>query len=487
MNRKPLPYTDDQLDVFWKKEEWDDLYPKDGFLSDFITSVRGVETPTKFALWSGIFLISSSLKRETFLQWHPSKLYPNFFVIIVGPPRILGKSTVVDYGETQILSKFHEHYTNMHLQKAKRVNIVRKATPEALTLALEAEKEAWYDPKEKIRYQIDRGSQVSLVISELSTFLGKQKYNMGLIDRLTKLYDCKDIDDEYTISRGKTEFRKGYVTLYGATTKDGLENSIPSEAFGSGFMSRLIIVYSDTPTRSHPIPLPVRKKDGTPIPWVKELQMRLAWLAEKSIGEFSMSSKAKEAYIAWYGGFKKSLVKQKDDKSMSARTRMDNHLVKLMLIMRAQRYTTAIDDPESLILTLEDFNDAQKILTATMDNPNYKVEDAQGSEWKKWYNRIQYLVSKDGSIQQKNLLMAMSGNYNCRAVTVREIISQLKQEGRLRIETLEGKEKQLPSVKGDERYIWTIKEVNLNGLSTSHLKDPSLYHEEDLLGVPDPK
>jgi len=470
MKGKPIVFNKDQLKVFWKEEEWDNLIPEGGFLSDFTTSVRGVETPSKFALWSGIFLISSVLKRDSYLRWYPSKIFPNFFIVIVGPPRILGKSTVVDYGDTQILSKYHTHFAGSIMQNRKEINIVRKSTPEALSLALEAEQREWYDPETKKTYSLDRGSQVALIVSELSTFLGKQKYNMGLIDRLTKLYDCKDIDDERTITRGKQEYRNGYVTLYGATTRDGLENSIPTEAFGTGFMSRIVIVSSEKPTRSFPIPLPVTYIDGGGIDWPTELQMRLAWVAEKGVGEFNFSPEAKEAYVTWYHSFKKGLTKKKDEKSISMRTRMDNHLVKLMIILRAQRYEGVVGEDEARIITLLDFQQAQGILNATFSDSLYTMENTNASEWTKWYNRIQGLIRGETAKERRSLLTAMSP-YGCNAVTVGNIIKQLHEEGKVRIVDESGKKQTNPSSKGKEKYIWIKREVNLSGLSTSDIED----------------
>ena len=100
----------------------------------------------------------------------------------------------------------------------------------------------------------EKGSQAAFVISELSSLLGKQNYNEGLVGKLTDLYDCKDYDDDTTISRGYKAFEDIYVTLLGATTRTALEESIPEAAFGEGFMSRVVLVYQHQRTRAYPEP-----------------------------------------------------------------------------------------------------------------------------------------------------------------------------------------------------------------------------------------
>lgn len=478
MKGKPRAFTSDMLNVFWETEPWDAHVPE-GFLSDFVTSVRGIETPTKFALWSGIFILSSALKRESYINWYPAEIYPNFYIVLVAPPRINAKTTVVNYGESKVLSSFHKVYPDRYMQELKRVNIERKATPEALGMALLPESKHWIESGQ--RCEIDRGSQISLIVSELGTFLGKQKYNIGLIDRLTSFYDCKDADSERTIGRGLQEYENIYVTLFAATTRDGLEASVPAEAFGSGFMSRVVLVYAPEALRTFPIPKAVGLSNGKGIPWAKELQKRLAWVSEKSLGEFHMDEETTQAYDKWYRAFKQGLASSKDEQVMLLRSRYDTHLLKLMLIIRAQRYDIVLSEEDNVVgrtITIEDFRDAKSILDATYSDSGYSIEDAAvENEWTRKYNQVKGTLKKWEKIHRRDLLPRMSG-YGCKASEVDGILNQLVEEGVIDIfdshgtPLVEAKTSEAGTL-NKEMYVWKKKEIAIHGLKKSFASEDS--------------
>src|SRR6056297_1303363 len=95
----PIPYSEKDVTKVWQDEEWDANLPQPGFLTDLVLTTRGIETPTKFAIWSGIFAISTILKRDAYLNWGFKPLYPNMYIILVAPPRMCAKSTVIDICE----------------------------------------------------------------------------------------------------------------------------------------------------------------------------------------------------------------------------------------------------------------------------------------------------------------------------------------------------------------------------------------------------
>ena len=484
MKGRPLPFDEKDFDVFWKKEPWDELVPQ-GFLSDFVLSTRGIETPTNFCLWSGLFLVSSALKRDSWLKWYPSIFVPNLFVILVGPPRILAKSTSVNYGEGKILSKFHEMYEDERMRRLKRVNIVRKSTPEALSLALAPDIEVWFDKTTMMRNEVDRGSQVCLIVSELAMFLGKQKYNVGLIDRLTHLYDCMEIDGELTITRGPLEFRNVFATLFGATTPDGLANSIPQEAFGSGFMSRLIIINGEVPTRSFPVPRPVYKRGMIAVDWPQELQRRLAWLAEKSIGEFTLAPETMELVSNWYHGFKKNLTRKFNnmDHDTLMRSRYDTHLFKLMVLLRAQSYEHPADHPLVRIIQPGDFYAARALLDQTFRENFRGIEDAVvHNPEEKWGRQVLRILKANGGEQTKAWLFPRMSPGGCRAPNFRAVLHQLSEEGKVEIISADGKVQSYATPDGRERYRLTGKEIKIDGLSESNIESYTSEDEESLSG-----
>lgn len=435
----PIPFDENDIETpDWSSELWDKNLPSLGFIRDFVYYGRRIETPTKFACWTAVFVISSVLKRDTYLEWFPRRMYPNFFVFLVGPPRVCGKGTIMEVGE-KLLDDYHSHFEDPELRELKRTNLLRsRATPEALSLVLAPEESYAYIDKKV--YRVDRGSQLALIIPELSTFLGKQKYNEGKIDLLTHLYDCKDKDDELTIGRKKTEFKNVYVTLLGGTTKDHLENSLPEQTFGGGFMSRVVIAYESKPTRCYP---QTGKPKGSPD--LDDLSYRLAWIAENARGGYTFSEEAQKAHIKWYYSFRDYLVKELNEKKMHTLHRMDVHLRKLSVIIRAQRYERGRE------ITLKDYEEARRLLDSTLRSAHQSIEDVGETKDKKWFNRLVSLV-KEKPRSWNELLRSLSP-YGCYAQGVYTMVGQLMEEGRLECYVGSDK-KEVPARKTNATYKW---------------------------------
>jgi len=435
----PIPYDEgDVEEVFWKPEEEDKVLPSPGFITDFVLATRGIEAPTIFSMWTAISILSSAIKREGYLKWFPRSLLPNFYVILVGPPRIVAKSTVISYGEG-ILDSFWEVIPSEKLSVLKRPNILRsRATPEALAQALQPSEEHVIEGSTVTT--VKRYSQLSIIISELSTFLGKQKYNIGMVERLTNYYDCRPADDDLTVTKGLLRTENLYITLLAGTTEAALEASIPDTAFGDGFMSRVILVYKNTPTRIYSEP---REVMGAPD--MEELRKRLGWVTWNGMGEFVLEPAAKREYNKWYREFKHTLNENKEGKFFKMMTRFDIHLLKLALLIRANRYE------EGRVITLQDYREAKRILEATYSQNHGSIENVGVSDLTKHYNRIKKELMLH-PVKRRDLLRKMSP-YGCYKAEVNHIITNYVEEGRVEI-LLDGKPRRGVSKNGEEVYVW---------------------------------
>jgi hypothetical protein len=258
-----------------------------------------------------------------------------------------------------------------------------KITPEAINDLLAPTTEIFNGQ------EVPRGSEVAFIVSELTTFLGKQKYNVGLVDALTKLYDSRDVDDEMTRGQGKKEFRDIYVTLFGATTPSSFRDSIPPEAFGGGFMSRVVIVKEDKPTRYFPLPMAVPGSADA-----GELAQRLSWIALNAVGNYTFSKEAYERYTKWYRKFKDSLVDHPNGDSLA---RLDTNLIKLSIIMRAQRYEVGN------VITERDFEDALNLLLYTYDGLDDFMREVSSNPWEQQQMKVKKVLQSFQTGSQSTL------------------------------------------------------------------------------------
>jgi hypothetical protein len=56
--------------------------------------MAGSENPTTYNLWCGISVIASTMKRNAFIWYHSVKVFPNQYIILIGPPGI-GKGSAI--------------------------------------------------------------------------------------------------------------------------------------------------------------------------------------------------------------------------------------------------------------------------------------------------------------------------------------------------------------------------------------------------------
>lgn len=212
-------------------------------------------------------------------------------VILVGGSAIVRKSTAARIG------------MNL-LKEAESVEILTgKASPEAFLDSLSLG--TTVDPRtHKVQ---PRDSHVIVFAPELSSFLSKQAYTEALLPILTDLSDAPEAWSFKTRGKGEIALRNVCIAFLGATTPDWLAEAIPQNAFGGGFMSRIIFVYQESTTRRNPMP---EKRDFERA-LEEEIIAALKEIATYS-GEAVMTPAASKMFIEWYNKYMETPVAQQD-------------------------------------------------------------------------------------------------------------------------------------------------------------------------------
>jgi hypothetical protein len=417
----PEPFIEPEGEKQYNTDALDGMLPKPGFLTDFVNTGRGMESPTLFFAWNALWLISTVLKREAWLRWYPNKLWPNLYVLLVAPPALCRKSSSMIIANSLLRELPNCLSSSVEAYKKTSQVITGKTTPEGLLTSLAPDQRVFLSQTEtgNSMLTVDKGSQIALNISELAVFLGKQQYNSGLVTLLTDLFDCKDSDSEITRGNGLKPLRDIYVTLFGAITPDGMKTSIPDEAFGGGFMSRVVIAYQDTPTKIYPIPKPM---PGYPV-W-QDLTFRLAWIAEHAKGEYYLTPEAEDFYSRWYRSWKQSLFSVPDNQHKD--NRIDSLILRVALLMRVQEYR------EGNEITVENVQDAQKLLEYTSRTGEHALSNIGATSYGQSYNTIKRFFLKRGTSTRRELSQYMSSR-GIKAEEISAVVDQLVVEGFLSI------------------------------------------------------
>lgn len=254
------------------------LVPEGTFLHDYMKSLEDQETAIAYDFWTGVWLLSSLMGRQVFINRPRAPVYLNWYIILAGESGITRKSSAV----------VHARKLEKQLMKPTTITVHGKVTPEQLLFKMHERSEKFGE------------CNVSICVSELIGLLGKERYTMALPGLLTDIYDCSDsVTLGGTLSRGEVTIRNNFVTLLGASTPSWLLRAINPDVIEGGFTSRTIFVPSEKPKRL--IPWPKDDPDGKEN-CLETLQTHIGNL--RSLGEaercLAISARGLVAFSDWY-------------------------------------------------------------------------------------------------------------------------------------------------------------------------------------------
>lgn len=309
----------------------------DDWLSSYIEFTKNTESPLAFHIWCGLSVISSVLQRRCGMQWGHDKIFPNQYIILIGPSGQTRK------GHALALARSFLDYIAVPVA-ANRV------TNEKLCRHIADNCSSFSGPNGEVRLQC----AATIWSTELHVFLGQA--NIDLLATLTDWYDCLNRWEYDTKNQGRDEMTGLCVNMLGATAPDWLTSILPQEAVGGGFTSRTIFVVEDRKGKVvvNPNEFEINEK----------LRQNLCNDLEQIkllSGDFHFSPDALEAYKRWYEASEARIAKGRfavpDPKFAGYCSRRATHIKKIAMVLSASR-------GDDLTIHLEDFNRARTLMEA---------------------------------------------------------------------------------------------------------------------------
>lgn len=309
------------------------------WLDGYIKFTKETEPPLSYHIWTGLSIITGTLQRRVHFKWGHSKIYPNMYVILVGPSGQTRKGEALKIGRNFI--------DNLAIPTVSQ-SIIR----EALVRALADNLSSFPDPDTGL---MEWHCSAMCISPELSVFLG-QKHIKFLAD-LTDWYDSEDVWTYETKHQGTDRLMGVCLNLLGATAPDWLPSILPQEAVGGGWTSRTIFVVEEYKGKV--------VADPNIVGINEDLKENLSADLEQIhllTGQIVFSDKALASYIEWYkrqeAGIKKGIFPVPDPRFAGYTARRATHIKKVCMALSASR-------GDDMIVTLEDFNRGVAILEAT--------------------------------------------------------------------------------------------------------------------------
>lgn len=313
------------------------------WLEGYMQFTEHSESPYLYRQFMGVATIAACLKRKCYTYWAGEKLYPNFFIVLVGPAGNARKGTSMAPAK--------------HLLSEAGIRICADAiTPAAMV-------EEMQEAKENITSDTSYEEHSSLTVfsPELTVFTGYR--DQAMLAQLCDWYDGREVWKKRTRGKGDEYIVGLWLNLVGATTPDTLQKAMPIDAIEGGFTSRTIFVYAkERGKKVSPLTAP----DAEQV--VRTQNIAKALVSDMQSmhmlkGCFRTDADFREKFNLWYETCCEK-VSMRDRKFASYIGRRATHLMKLCMVCCAAR-------TDDMIIRVPDLEYALRLLYAAeaeMDN-----------------------------------------------------------------------------------------------------------------------
>lgn len=292
------------------------------FLSAYLKYSEKSEPPMNYHIWTCLSIIAASLQRKVYLRWGFKTLYPNIYIVLIGPSGCR-KGTAMNIGKDL-------------LQEINGILMASESTTrEALIRDMKDGVNTFTDTSDGL---LKWHSSVTVFSEELSVFLGQQ--NIKFLADLTDWFDASDTWTYRTKGSGTDKLVGVCVNILGATAPDWLRSILPQEAFGGGFTSRVIFVVEDQKKQIIPDPRIPEEIQRMRPDLVHDLEM-----INSMTGEMVFLDSTMEIYSEWYTRQSKAPA-IKDPHFAGYCERRAIHVLKLSMVLSASRSNSRVIEPQ---------------------------------------------------------------------------------------------------------------------------------------------
>lgn len=295
---------------------------KGSWLEGYLAYTAESESPEEYHLWVGISAIAGALRRRTFFDMGYFLVYPNMYVVLVGPAGRCKKSTAMRVGRQMLGQVPGLEFTTD--------SVTRERLIQDLTQAYK-----------------DGQSAMTAYSSEFASLLTSS--GMDMVVFLTDIFDCPLEWSHKTKAGGTNKIKQPFLNLMAATTPSWISTAMPLDTVGIGLTSRIVFVYQDTP-RVKP-----------PFPELSLAQMSLADMLVRDLtaisvmeGQFTLETEARDFYTEWYKERIEEPNVTGDPRMSGYYERKPIHLLKLAMIVSASH-------KDETVISMSDLQNAMQL------------------------------------------------------------------------------------------------------------------------------
>lgn len=308
------------------------------FLQDYREFTKGNEAHPTYHMFSALVALSSIVSRKVWIDLGYFNIYPNLYVVLVGPPGNR-KTTAMSVCKRLLRALNEGQNTNPTIPFSAECQ-----TKESLVKELAGYQRAakWTDPQTKEDETLIY-SPITVCVTELSQFLGAASAHM--VDFLTTVYD-QDYYDVKTKNKGIETIIGPYLTLLACTTPAWITARLRDDVISGGFSRRALFVFETDKAPRQAFPEITEEMEGA---WSRVVDYSKNLQHVK--GKFEWAADAHAWYQNWYENLKvpptETLAGYYDSKHIQ--------LIKIAMLI-------ALADRPELVLQIEHLKFALELL-----------------------------------------------------------------------------------------------------------------------------
>lgn len=198
----------------------------ESFVDAFSTFLEKRHAPKEYHLWAGLWCLAAAIERRISTYTRGSDLYPNIFVILLGPPGF-GKTTIIKPCRQLVGSLGKDRIAPSSMSFASFADHIKDYQRTII------------DPRKQttITYNC-----VNICSSEMQVML--PVYDTMLLGKITDIYDCDYYGESRRSAQNNFEVERTCCSMLAGTTPTHLFHTLPEEAWATGFMSRCFVVWA---------------------------------------------------------------------------------------------------------------------------------------------------------------------------------------------------------------------------------------------------
>lgn len=241
------------------------------FLENYRHYTQGNETPELIHIWSGLSALSGATEKKLWIDQKMFNLYFNLYVILVGPPGVVAKSTSM----------------GLALKMLKECGY--------FTLEGSVLKERIIEEMEALEKPCAIGfnhCSVTYVANELNVLLSS---GVEMVKFLVDIYDRDDAYVYKTKKSGQYEIAYPYFNLISAAVPQWFGDYVTSDMGSTGFLARCIVVYEEQKRGRYPKVIYTQEQKEA-----RDRCVETLFAIGNLHGEVSLTEEADQFYYDWY-------------------------------------------------------------------------------------------------------------------------------------------------------------------------------------------